>query len=191
MGIRINVTWWWLRLCRNTYQFHKNRSEPMRIVSKLIGDMLGMRQVQTGHIPYHSQGCYKWWKWGNATLASSQRMWREKHLYGTGTAKTAWSSGQTSRCHHHQPQWADNGSCEQESKNNVHDSVYGALITGSRIGIASFAHAGLWLGFGIALVPVQETWGWMAMRSTIGSANLRGSSSGGSGPGRPSGMPWE
>jgi len=87
------------------------------------------------------------------------------------------------------PQRPHNGWPEQESQNNIHGSVYGALSTCSSIGGASCAHAGLRLCFGIALVPVQESWCWLAMWLTFGSANPRGSGSAGSGPGRPSGIP--
>jgi len=116
-----------------------------------------MRHIQTGHVPYYSRGLYKRWKWGGATSASSHRLRRDEHLYDTETAKTAWSSGRTSIRHDPRPQRPRNGSCERESKDNVHGSVFGALITGSRIGGASCAHAGLRLSFGIALVPVQES----------------------------------
>ena len=102
-----------------------------------------MRHVQTRHVPYCSRCFYKRLKWGNATRASSHRLRRDEHLYGTETAKTAWSSGRTSILHDPRPQQPRNGSCERESKDDVHGSVYGALIAGSRIGGASCAHAGL------------------------------------------------
>jgi len=41
MGIRTDDAWRWSRWCRDTYNFHKNWSEPMRIIWKLIGDRLG------------------------------------------------------------------------------------------------------------------------------------------------------
>jgi len=41
MGIKINVGWQWSGWYRNTYNLHKNWSEPMQIVWKLIGDRLG------------------------------------------------------------------------------------------------------------------------------------------------------
>jgi hypothetical protein len=116
-----------------------------------------MRHIQTGNVPYYSRGFYKRWKWGKPKSASSHRLRRDEHLYDTGIAKTAWSSGQTSIHHDPRPQRPPNSSCELESKDNVHGSVYGALITGSRIGGASCAHAGLRLSYGIALVPVQAS----------------------------------
>jgi len=41
MGTRINIECQWLHWSRNKYNLHKNRSAPMRIVWKLIGDRLG------------------------------------------------------------------------------------------------------------------------------------------------------
>jgi len=108
-----------------------------------------MRHIQTGHVPYYSRGLYKRWKWGNATGVSSQRLRRDEHLYVTETAKTAWCSGRTSIRHESRPQWPRNGPCKRQSKNGVHGSVYGALITGSRSGDASRDYAGLRLGFGL------------------------------------------
>jgi len=124
--------------------------------SSLVKSVL-MRHVKTGHVPYYSRRFYKQWKWGNATRASSDRLRRDDHLYGTETAKAAWSGGRISMRHDSRPQWPSNGSRKRKSKNGIHSSVYGAVITGSRIGGASRAHAGLRLGFGIALVPVEES----------------------------------
>jgi len=61
--------------------------------------------------------------------ASSPRFRRDKHLYVTETAKTAWSSGRTWIPHDSRPQRPSNGSCERLSKNGVHGSVYGAHFT--------------------------------------------------------------
>jgi hypothetical protein len=115
------------------------------------------RHVPTGHVPYHSRGFYNSWKWGNATHVSSYRLQRDEYLYGTDTAKTAWSSRQTSIRQDSRPQWPSNGSRERQSKNGVHSSVCGTYITGPRIGGASRAYAGLLIGFRITLVPVQES----------------------------------
>jgi len=41
MGISTDEAWGWSRRCRDTQNIHKNQSEPMRIVWKLIGDRLG------------------------------------------------------------------------------------------------------------------------------------------------------
>jgi len=54
---------------------------------------------------------------------------------------------------------------------------------------ASCAHAGLRCDLGTFFVPVQQSWRWLAMWSTCGSANPRGSGSSDGGPGRPLGMP--
>jgi len=150
-----------------------------------------MRHIWTGHVPYYSWGFHKRWKWGNATRASCYRLRSDKHHHGTETVKTAWCSGRTGIRHNSTPQCPCKGSGERQSKNGIHGSVYGAIITGSRIGGDSCAHAGLQLGFGIALVPVQASWSQLTERSTFGSTNPSGSGSSGSGPGRPSWMPRE
>jgi hypothetical protein len=115
-----------------------------------------MRHVPTEHVRCYSPGFCKRWKLGNAKHASSHRLRRDEHLAVTQTAKTTWSIGRTSIRHNSRPQWPSNHSCERQSKNSVHGSVYGGLISGLRRGGAGRAYAGLRLGFVIALVPVQE-----------------------------------
>jgi len=102
-----------------------------------------MRDVQTGHVPYHSRGYHERWKWRNAIRASCHRLRHDEHLDGTETAKMGWSSGRTSILHDSSPQWPSHGSRKRQSKNGIHGAVYGAIITGSRIGGAICAHAGL------------------------------------------------
>jgi len=117
-----------------------------------------MQHVQTGYVPSYSRSFDQRWKLGNAIHASSHLLWRNAHLSGTETAKMAWSSGRISICHDCRSQWPSNGSHLRQSKHSVHSLKYGVLITGSRIGGASCAHACLQLGFGITIVPVQDSW---------------------------------
>jgi len=74
--------------------------------------------------------------------ASSHRLQRDEHYYHTETAETACFSGRPSTRHKPRSQRPSDASCERESKDNLHDSVDGALITGAKIGGASCAHAG-------------------------------------------------
>ena len=83
------------------------------------------------------------WMWGNSTSASSHQSQRDEHLYDTCTVKMAWSSGLTTICHNSRRQLPGNGADKQEWRNNVHHSVYGALITTSTMGGASGGHANL------------------------------------------------
>jgi len=124
---------------------------------KLHAKSVFMWHVQTRHVPYDSRGVDKRWMRGNATHASSHRLRRDEHLYGIETAKMAWSIGRTCILHHSRPQSPGNGSRQRMLKNGIHGSVYGALVTGARIGDGSRAHAGIRLGCGIALVPVQKS----------------------------------
>jgi len=101
-----------------------------------------MRHVQIRHIPDYSEGCHRRCKWGNEMRASSHQLRHNKHLCGTETAKMAWSAGQTSICYNSKPQWPGNDSPKWKSRNCVHGSVLGALITSWRVGGASCAHPG-------------------------------------------------
>jgi len=143
-----------------------------------------VQQVQTGHVQWYYQNLYKWWKRGNAMCVSAHWLQRNKPQSGTQTAKLAWSSEWTSICHNSWPQWPANGSHKWKSKNGVPGLVHGTCITSSTMGGASCTHAGVPLGFGNALVPVQKSWCHLATRSTLGSANPKGSGHCGTGPGR-------
>ena len=69
-----------------------------------------MQHVQTRHVPHNLGGFYKSLKFGNATHARSHRLRDDTHPYSTETAKTAWSSRQTSKPHDPRPQCPGNGS---------------------------------------------------------------------------------
>jgi len=108
-----------------------------------------MQHIQTGHIPSHWRGCYNVWKCGYAIRVSSHHLRPDEHLDGTKTSRPPLSGGRTSIHHDTSPQWKCNSSGEHESKNNDHSSVYGALITGSRMGGADCALGGVELGLGL------------------------------------------
>jgi len=126
---------------------------------------------------------------GKFNVCELDQLRHNEHRYGTDTAKTPSSGRQTTIHHDSRPRWVSNGLCGQQLKHGIHGWVYGPLITGRRIGRASCAHVGLRLGFGNARVPVHESSCRLAKRSTFVFVNSRGTGSGGSRLGKPSGIP--
>jgi hypothetical protein len=72
-------------------------------------------------------------------VVSSHLLRHDEHRYVTETAKSPWSSGRPTIRHDSRPPWSSNCSWARLSKNGIVSSLYEALLTGSKIGGASFA----------------------------------------------------